>query len=315
MWRPLATTCGLFAGLCLLHTSIYGQQRDEVPPRIAPPAQVAPGQIIERRVLPPQPRAFRLTTQEKPLVPGEPRTKPSTPASQQGLEIVVRPERKEFALNGPLSLRVTLKNVSERTLRIPAAAALGGHVELVVSNQKTGAQWTISSPAKAAEKVAAKSLKPGESYTVTLIAKAPANQWPPIERPFPLPVQPQPVDNPRIQPLPAGKPVVRPAVNDAAQPKPGPNQVLPPGGQPVPGNPRIMPRPVFPQQGMPCGVGPCRALLLLEFPGNAAAPGALAGGKLWTGRIAAQPVDFEVTAAVMPPAVRPLPRPIPLNGR
>ncbi|MEX1096800.1 MAG: hypothetical protein WED34_12190 [Planctomycetales bacterium] len=248
--------------------------------------------------------AWKLAFQEKPQFPGEPQGEVSAPASQEGLSVTVQPELKEFSPFGPLAFRVVLKNTSDKPLRLASADQLGGKVKLVISHRQTGAQWTLES---AAEKGgAAKRLGPGESLEVTLIVQ----QDRPIVRPLPpgrpIPL-PEPIPVPGPVPLPVDKlraeaPAILPPA--AAQPSPVPEDAEVRGvfrrRRPI-----ILPGPVqVIGTTVPCGTGPCRAMLFLEFAAGDRTDKAFP--PLWNGKLASEPVDFTVTAAggaVRPPII------------
>jgi hypothetical protein len=213
-----------------------------------------------RRTAAPQP-IFKVTVQEKPHFKdvGVERPRASEPSSSERLSVVLRPERSEFPLEGPLSFEVTLKNVADEALRLARPDLLGGEFQLVIANRKTAAQWAAKLPEGAKSKKASVTLDPGESVRYTLLVAVP-DQHIPAPGPIPLP-----------------RPIPLPEAKDEIAPR------------------RPIARP-FPITGrLPCGIGSFRTQLFLEFAEPAKKDDD--AEKLWTGRLASGTVDFEVAAA------------------
>lgn len=204
---------------------------------------------------------FTLRVQSKPRFGGQSSGAISSPTSDRGLSITIQPEKTAFPLNGPVSLKVVLKNKTERPLILPAASTLGGAPKLVLANQKTAAQWTVSGKSAGGKP---ESIKPGESKTLYLI----------VESRFV-----------RVQPIPARG--AKPAAQlDKLAAQPGA----------IIGRPRP---PVVVNPNLPVGPGPIRARLFLEFSPPKDAARKAAG--LWTGKLVSDPVDFEISRPVAVP--------------
>lgn len=274
------------------------EARDEVAPEPG-------GRLI--RPVPAPGGVWKLMVQEKPHFPGEPQGEVSTPASHAGLSVTIQPERKEFGPYGPLAFRVVLENTSDRPLDLPDADWLGGKLKLVVSHRQTGAQWTLESPADGAAGKG-KRLAAGETLAMTLVAQQNV-----VVRPIP-PGRPIPLPRP-IGPVPEFRKAAPARVGDAVPEDPAvehPDQVKPGGGPNRRRPPAVFLGPPL-RAGLvvPCGTGPCRAMLFIESrkPDEAAAGEEKAAGekiaavRTWKGKLAAKPVDFAIGAAgvVQPP--------------
>jgi hypothetical protein len=211
---------------------------------------------------------FETRVQTSPRFKKQNRPAASKPASVNGLQVTVQPEKKTFAGNGPLAFEVTLRNVSERPFQLDRATLLGGSPKLVISNQKTAAQWTAPELKKGATAKTVM-LKPGKTVKYTLV----------VESRFIVPV---PIPFPGPRPLPP-----RRFAPKAAQPG-----VLRQPGKPgiVIGGPIRRP-PIFVNQLLPCGQGPCRGRIFLEFTAPDAAKSKT---PFWSGKLASGTFDFEV---------------------
>lgn len=212
---------------------------------------------------------FLLEVRDKPLFPGAERPEASTPAEERGLSVTIQPEKKSFAVTGPLAFEVVFKNESDKPFRLHGLELLGGKARLVISNQQTAAQWTLSGPEAKDGVPAATELAAGASKTLTVVVRS--NVVQPRPRPVPFP-----------QPVPLDK--------DAAEPGKAPFLRI----APVPGGPPL-----------PCGAGQCRAFLLMDFPASKAPAGQTPE---WVGKIATKPADFTVAGveAVPVPVPRPV---------
>ncbi len=261
--------------LLLLTTSqVAPAAEDEIAPPIRPPI-VKPVQPIGRPVVPVA--KWSLSIQKDARFDEKSWGEASEPVSTRGLRLVVQPERKSFAGNGPLAFRVTLENVSENAIEL-AGGRLGAKPRLVLANQKTGAQWSLTAKASKTKGV---KLAAGDSASYTLVVSAPQIVFP---RPVPVPL-PGPIPRPLPQPIPF-KGVRFQACGAAGQ------------AQPVPIRRPIRP-PVFVGQVVPVGQGTVRAQLFVEFDKPAQ------DSKAWSGRLAAKPVEFEIgkPEPVVPPGV------------
>jgi hypothetical protein len=216
---------------------------------------------------------YRVTVQSKPKFPQQKRPAVSQPASERGLSVTVQPERMEFAGNGPLAFEVVLKNVSQQPFLLYGAEVLGRKAKLVIANRKTAAQWEPGLPA-AGKDVAAVELAPGKTLTYSLVVEGVFAFPRPLPRPLPRPI-PRPF--PKRQKIQAA------------------------AGAAVQIDRR---RPVFIGPVMPCGMGPCRVRLLLEFNTD---PRRRYKIPQWTGKIATGTVGFEVgrPQPIQPPIVGP----------
>lgn len=282
------------------------------PPVVAPPID---------RIRPPVPiqAEFQLKVETKPRFPGQARPEASEPASDRDLSIVIQPERKQFAGNGPLAFEVVLTNKSDKSLRVPGAGHLGLEPRLVIANLKSAAQWTVTGATKTTDRAQDVSLPADKSITYTLVVEGPQ---------FIAPPNPIPVPLPRPVPLPIGIPQ-QPGVGGIRK---GQFPVAPPAAQPgvalqigqAPPRPaernardEVAPEPIRrrPAIGiivggtiLPCGTGPCRARLLLEFkPAEGVANPAPGADpiRVWAGKLASQTVDFEVGPAEAVPFPQP----------
>lgn len=303
-----------------------------VQPPIAQPPVIAPP-IDRIRPPVPVPVEFQLKVETKPRFPGQARPEASEPASDRDLSIVIQPEKKQFAGNGPLAFEVVLTNKSDKPLRIPGAGHLGLEPRLVVANLKTSAQWTVTGATKATDRAQDVVLAAGKSVTYTVVVEGPQ---------FIAPPNPIPVPLPRPVPLPIGIPQPRPGVVPG---NPGIRKGVPEAEAPAAVQPIAQPvaRPLLELQGgpappdlnqdrprdevvkdpvqrrpaigivvggtlLPCGTGACRARLLLEFKPveGVAKPGpAVDATREWTGKLASQTVDFEVGPAEAVPFPQP----------
>ncbi len=211
---------------------------------------------------------FELKVETKPRFPNENRPAASEPAEVKSLSVTIQPEKKSFAGNGPLSFLVTLENKSKTPLLLYGLEHLGASPKLVISNLTNANQWMISGDFTKAKDQAAVQLGAGESKTYTLVVEANVV----FPRPIPLP-RPLPMPMP-IRPLPA------PALKKALPEQPAANA------------PKILRRrPIVVGPALPCGAGPCRARLFLEFQTD---PHRRYQTPQWTGKIATGTVDFEV---------------------
>ncbi|HUG93768.1 MAG TPA: hypothetical protein VML55_23265 [Planctomycetaceae bacterium] len=238
-----------------------------------------------RRPVPPivAPVEYHLTFQEQPRFPDAKRPEASKPAAVNGLSITIQPEREEFPANGPLAFEVALTNETDKAFLLYDAKRLGGRAKLVVTNLKSGAQWTVGAAARGPDaKAAAResvAVEPGKSLKVTVVVE-------PQTRPVPLP---------RPRPIPLPQELRR---DEAGQPA---------GGQGANAGRRIIIAPFPPM--LPSGTGPCRVRLLLEFGEHPDRDRIRFAHRHWTGRIATNPADFTVAAAQpLPPGpVPPIP--------
>jgi hypothetical protein len=232
---------------------------------------VAPQQPARRRPaigIVPMRGQFETRVQTAPRFKKQDRPAASKPMTINGLQVTVQPEKKSFAGNGPLAFEVAMKNVSEKPFQLNAATQLGGSPKLVISNRKTAAQWTAPELKKSTTAKTV-TLKPGKTLKYTLVVESRFIGGP---IPFPGP-RPIPLPRPRVVPK-------------AAQPA-----VLPPPGKPgvVIGVP-IRRRPIVVNPLLPCGQGPCRGRLFLQF----VAQNAEESAPQWSGKIASNTFDFEV---------------------
>lgn len=244
---------------------------------------VAAGTVVAKDAVAPKPparrrpaigilpvrRQFETRVQTSSRFKKQDRPAASQPASVNGLQVAVQPEKKTFAGNGPLAFEVTLKNVSEKPFQLDRATLLGGSPKLVISNQKTAAQWTAPALKKGATAKTV-TLKPGKTVKYTLV----------VESRF---IGPVPIPFPRPRPLPPRRAV--PAVPKAAQPAPAKPGVA--VGAPI----RRQRPPIVWNGLLPCGQGPCRGRLFLEFTAPDAAKGKT---PIWSGKIASGTFDFKV---------------------
>jgi|GEM_PF-1807461 hypothetical protein len=252
---------------------------------IKPTAKGKPQRIkIAKPIAPIGQPKYKVSVQSKPKFPKSDRPKVSEPASLRGLSVTIQPEKKRFAGIGPLAFEVQLTNTSKKPFLLFRGATLGEGAKLVISNRKTAAQWEPGSPA--VTKRGAVSLPPGKSVKYWLVVET---QFVAVPFPRPLP-QPFPRPFPKRQQL-EGKAA---AAIEAPADRRRPAVIVPP----------------FFDSVMPCGQGPCRVRLLLEFKGD---PLGMYATPLWTGKIATGTVDFEVGApqpfqppVIGPPIVGPL---------
>lgn len=257
----LAAGFGLF-----LATGLFlAEAQEKAGAKIAKPAPVPVAQS-----------PFELKVETKPRFPNENRPAASTPAEEKSLAVTIQPEKTEFAGNGPLAFSVTFENKSQSPLMVYGSEHLGVSPKLVVSNQKTASQWSITGDFSKANDQPAIELGAGESKTYTLVVEANAVV---IPQPLPMPL-------PRPFPLPG------PVLEDANQQKPAAVRRIVPPRPPVVIGPAL-----------PVGEGACRAMLLLEFKTD---PARKYKHALWSGKIATGTVDFQVgkgAPVVVPPVV------------
>lgn len=223
---------------------------------------------------------WTMSIQEKPKFDEKQWGDVSESSTTKNLALTVQPELGEFAGNGPLAFRVTLKNDSPKPI-VLAGGRLGAKPRLVLANQKTAAQWSLEM--KESDESKPVTLAPGKavSYTVTVTADQ-VFVMPPIPRPIPRPI---PLPRPVPQPFPA-----QPAIGNGKAEALQVDRRRPV----VPIRPPVVVGPV-----VPVGQGKIRARLFVEFEKTEAKPTA------WTGRIASNPVEFEIGAPkpIVPPVV------------
>jgi len=238
--------------------------------RVAPPQKGKP-----IRIIPPVVRGkFELRVQKDSRFPKEERPAASKPASNDGLQITVQPEKKEFAGNGPLALEVVLTNTSKKPLRLNRVNELGGTPRLVIANQKTAGQWTVKG--KTGKSAKTLTLQPGKSTKYTVVVESTGF------------IRPRPIPLPRPRPLPPRRlPPQRTEVKGADKPV-----IVQPAGKPKIGIGRPIRRPIVWNPTLPIGQGPCRARLFLEFQDGSKTADAKAA--FWTGKIVSGPVDFKI---------------------
>ncbi|GAB4136867.1 MAG: hypothetical protein Tsb009_04130 [Planctomycetaceae bacterium] len=217
---------------------------------------------VEKRVLKPiRPlpvpvrQKFQLRVQKISRFPRQLRPAASKPASKNGLEVTIQPEKKSFPLNSPLAFEVKLTNRSKQGMLLFGVDGLGVKPKLVVANLKNANQWSIQSQFDPARKNGKSiPLMPGKSLTLYLVAESSL-----IPRPGPIPIPRPRKPSPFLQ-IRQGRPIIRP---------------------PIPVN-----------QNLPCGQGKCRARLFLEFqqnPDKRRFP-----FPHWVGKLASESVDFQV---------------------
>ena len=248
----------VFTGLSLLAISLANTSKaDKRPPQV-----IKPGPPIV-----PARGKFKLRVQKDARFAKGKRPKASKPASLNGLSITVQPEKEEFTANGPLAFEVVLKNTTKKAITLPSASTLGGKPKLVISNQKTAAQWSL--PGKLGDgKV--RELQPGKSVTLTVVVEA---QFV-VPRPIPIPLpRPRPIPLPRRLKDAKGKAL----------------QAVVKGQRGI-----AIRRPIIvAQPQVPVGQGPCNARLFVEFEKkngaeeNKQAP-------FFTGKLASAVVSFKI---------------------
>ena len=231
---------------------------------------------------------YKVSVQSKPKFPNAERPQASVPASLSGLSVTIQPEKKTFAGNGPLAFEVQLTNTSKKPFLLYRGATLGEGAKLVISNRQTAAQWEPGTPA-IAQRGGVVSLPPGKSVKYSLVVETRF-----VAIPFPRPL-PQPLPRPIRRRLELRDTAPPPVQVPAVRWRPRlPAVIVPPFIGPV----------------RPCGQGPCRVRLWLEFKGE---PLGKYATPLWIGKIATGTVDFEVGATqpikppvIVPPIVGPL---------
>lgn len=259
-----------------------------------------PELIIKPRPPVAAPSAF--TVETKPQFPKADSGDASDRAESQGLSIVVRPEKKEFAANGPYSLEVVLKNETEKPFMLYRPGILGGDAKLVVTHQKTGSQWTLESTKVPIPGHGSEVLKPGESRTLYAVVPAVAFRPAPPIRPFP-PIRPLPHPAPVPLPRPLKKPQVVPNKAKAGVDE-KPDAVKEPGV-------RIAPPIIATPASQIFRQGECKAIVTVEFGLNPARARIRFAHPHWSGKLASRPVSFEVgkPQPVVGPVPPVLPRP------
>lgn len=214
---------------------------------------------------------FHLVVEKEPRLAAGDRPDASAPAGDGRLSVTIRPERKQFPANGPVSMTVTLKNVSDKPLQLFRLDRLGARPELVCMHLKTAGQVRVGAvdvPAAPEDPGTSVLLEPGKSVVRTAVVE----------------VQPRFFAPPPGGPVPLPGPV--PRERDAA--------AAPDRRRPAPWGvaPNLLPE------------GTVRLRLTLEF----SAPNEVRGGAAhWTGKLSSEPVDVELSRpAVVPPVVPPL---------
>lgn len=239
---------------------------------------------VKRRRIPPRVNRFTMRVQKSARFAKEDRPAASVPNSEKGLQITIQPEKKEFAGNGPVALEVTLTNVSKKAFRLNQPGTLGGTPKLVMANQKTAAQWSITAKPRGANPKDVVVLKPGKTLTCYVVVEGTMI----FPRPIPFP---RPLPGPNPLPVPPRRRIQfkgAPGVGGGAAPVDQPKIVIGKPGRPIgPIRPPIVIRPT-----LPVGQGPVKATLFVEFKetetDNAKTP------RLWTGKIASKPVTFKI---------------------
>lgn len=215
------------------------------------------------RVLPPVRDPFQLRVQKNSRFPKEARPAASNPASNNGLEITIQPEKKEFAGNGPLAFEVVLTNRSKKGFMLHSSSFGGGaSPKLVISNQTNANQWTIAGKWQFGPSPTP--LEPGKSLTLTFVVESRFIGPVPFPRPIPRPFlgRPDMLKGKAAAQIRIGKP-----------------------GRPI--RPPVIVRP-----NLPCGEGKCRARLFLEFTQTPLKR--RYKYPHWIGKIATGTVDFKV---------------------
>lgn len=216
----------------------------------------------------PVPPAYEVLVQKESLLPKGDRPDATVPVGDGRIAVSIQPERNRFPANGPLAITVTLKNVSEKPLSLWGLESLGGRSELVIAHVKSAAQVKLTGPGADAKSVSFL-LEPGKSVERTLIVRG---------KPIVVPINPRP-----IVPLPLEGNPRRTAVRDPKEA----------AAEKVDG--RI--RPGFPAPATIAPLGTVRMRLLLEF----VAPPEKGAGLHWTGKLASDPIDLELTEPAAPP--------------
>lgn len=235
-----------------------------------------PDKTIDRRIAKPAPavvaaKPFEMKVQAKPKFPNEKRADASEPAEVKSLSVTIQPEKTSFAGNGPLAFLVIFENKAETPRMFYSLEHLGDSPKLVISNQKNANQWSIAGSFDQKKHPAAVKLNPGESQTYTLVVES---KFVGIPRPRPIPL-PRPVPMPKSPfPVPIQKEAKQDVIGKAVPPK-----IRPPRP------------PVVVGPNLPCGQGPCRARLFLEFKTD---PIRRYRHPTWTGQIATGTVNFQI---------------------
>ncbi|MAG92440.1 MAG: hypothetical protein CMJ48_01635 [Planctomycetaceae bacterium] len=275
----------------------------------APLSKAPDGRRESQVIIWPGPRVspgFRLTVQKAPRFPNGQAGERSIPSESRGLEVSLQPEKAQFSDRGPLAFRLTYRNTSDKAFLLDRPDRLGASARLVIANQATAAQWTLTSDFPKGRGNALIRLEPGASLRYTLVVSSR-----PAFIPQPRPPRPTPID-PRV----GQSDSTAAGTTEAEQSGKTPGSKVPrqPSTQsksrirPPVVVPRPRPRPVPPiviSPQLPCGAGQCRTMLLLEFKGNTAVKNG--GPPLWVGKIATRPVDVTI-AGGRPVIIQPRPR-------
>ncbi len=251
---------------------------------------------------------FRLTVQKEPRFPNGQAGERSIPSESRGLEVSLQPEKAQFSDRGPLAFRLTYRNTSDKAFLLDHPDRLGASARLVIANQATAAQWTLTSDFPKPRGNALIRIEPGASLRYTLVVSSRPPFIPQPRPPRPIPIRPQARQSDSTAPgtteaKEAGKTPGSNVPRDSSTQSE--SRIRPPVIVP---RPRPRPRPVPPiviSPQLPCGAGPCRAMVLLEFKGNTAVKNG--GPPLWVGKIATRPVDVTI-AASRPIIIQPRPR-------
>lgn len=267
MWRTTSWAVGLVS------LGIVGVAEDRVaPPGVVPPVRRPP--IVRPPIVKPLPpvRApeWTVTVREKSRFDEKQWGEASEPTSDRGLRITLQPERKSFAGNGPLAFRVELTNTTDGPLVLANGSKLGDSPRLVLANQKTAAQWSLSAKSDDSKPL---TIPAGESVQRTLVVSA-EQVFVPLPQPIPRPIPFR----------------IQPAKGDELQAK---KKVQPAGAQPI-----IRPAgPIVAQWAtVPVGQGTVRVRLLLEFEKSDAK-------NTWSGKLASKPVECTIGGPEAPPVI------------
>lgn len=249
----------------------------------AGPAREAAAPDAKIRPLPAN-ATFRLVVEKDPRLPKGDRPESTAPAGDGRLSVSIQPERKQFPANGPLAVDVTLKNTSEKAFSLFGLDQLGGKPDLVIVHLKTAGQVHQVGPA-VDPKGSSVLLEPGKSVTRTVVVE----------------YEPKFFAPPPFNPVPGPIPLPR-----AAQPAPAVD-----GKAPAIDAERR--RPALIAAPVPVTIAPegtVRLRLMLEF---VAPPDNRPAQPHWTGKLASEAIDVELTAPVaVPPVVGPIVGP-PMN--
>ncbi|MCA9073179.1 MAG: hypothetical protein KDA84_29855 [Planctomycetaceae bacterium] len=256
----LASLAGLLSMAGLLSAEPFFQEKDQR--RI-----VKPGPIVVMA------NSFKMKVQTQAKFPNAQRPEASIPTENKSLSVMIQPEKKSFAGNGPLAFLVTFENKSNKSMMLFGLEHLGESPKLVIANLDNTNQWSLTGEFAQDKNPPAIELEPGKSKTYTLVVEGK-----PVILPRPIPL-PGPIPLPR--PVPFPQPLKEDAVNPG-QPavRKVPPKILPPQRPPVVIGPTL-----------PCGEGQCRARLLMEFQTD---PIRRYQHPTWTGKIATNTVDFEI---------------------